>query len=62
MQTLPEKEFKSKLAEILKCGILDDPELFKTLETSVGEIEKRNMDLGGEVVVKFCQIKKGSWK
>jgi 3-dehydroquinate synthase len=59
LQTLPEKEFKSKLAEIVKCGIIDDPELFKTLETGVGEIAKRNMDFFEKIVVKSCQIKKG---
>ena len=59
LNTLPEREFKSGLAEIVKCGIIDDPELFQTLETGAEEITQRNMDFLEGIVVKSCRIKKG---
>jgi 3-dehydroquinate synthase len=59
LRTLPEREFKSGLAEIVKCGIIDDPELFSSLETGAGAILERNMDFLEPIVLKSCQIKKG---
>ncbi len=59
LQTLPEREFRSGLAEIVKCGIIDNPELFQALEIGAGEITKRNMEFLEKIVVQSCQIKKG---
>ena len=33
LETLPEREFKAGLAEIIKSGLIADPELFKLFET-----------------------------
>jgi 3-dehydroquinate synthase len=59
LRTLPAREFKSGLAEIVKCGIIDDPELFAILETGAGVILERNLDFLEPIVLKTCQIKKG---
>jgi 3-dehydroquinate synthase len=58
LRTLPEREFKSGLAEIVKCGIIDDPELFAALETGAGVILERNLDFLEPIILKTCQIKK----
>jgi 3-dehydroquinate synthase len=59
LQTLPEREFQSGLAEILKCGIIDDPELFAILESGAQEINRRDMDFLEKIITRTCQIKKG---
>ncbi|MBP1713938.1 MAG: 3-dehydroquinate synthase [Deltaproteobacteria bacterium] len=59
LQTLPEREFKSGLAEMVKCGIIDDPALFATLESGADEIARRDMDFLEKVIARTCQIKKG---
>lgn len=40
LATLPEAEFRAGMAEVIKHGIIDSPELFKQLE--VGSMEKNN--------------------
>jgi 3-dehydroquinate synthase len=59
LQTLPEREFKSGLAEILKCGIIDDPALFEALESGVEEINRRDMDFLEKIIARTCKMKKG---
>ena len=59
LQTLPEREFKSGLAEIMKCGIIDDPALFAALESGVDEIARRDMDFLEKIIARTCRIKKG---
>jgi 3-dehydroquinate synthase len=58
LQTLPEREFKSGLAEIVKCGIIEDPALFASLESGGDEIARRDMDFLERIVTRTCQIKK----
>jgi 3-dehydroquinate synthase len=59
LQTLPEREFKSGLAEILKCGIIEDPGLFADLEAGAGEIARRDPAFLERIVAGTCRIKKG---
>ncbi|MBP1713597.1 MAG: 3-dehydroquinate synthase [Deltaproteobacteria bacterium] len=59
LQTLPERELKSGLAEIVKCGIIEDPELFAALESGAGEIARRDMVFLEKIIARTCQIKKG---
>jgi 3-dehydroquinate synthase len=59
LRTLPEREFKCGLAEILKCGIIDDPDLLRILVESSGTL--RHPDDGAllmKIIVKTCRIKK----
>ena len=59
LQTLPEREFKSGLAEIVKCGIIDDPALFAALELGADEIARKDVDFLEKIIARTCQIKKG---
>lgn len=59
LQTLPEREFKSGLAEIVKCGIIDDPALFAALDSGADEVARRDMDFLEKIITRTCQIKKG---
>jgi 3-dehydroquinate synthase len=59
LQTLESRELKNGLAEVVKYGIIDDPELFGILESKADDITKENVDLLEEIVTKSCRIKKG---
>ena len=56
--TLPEKEFRNGLAEVIKYGITHDAELFDILERKKKEIIDRNIKLLKEIVSRCVKIKK----
>ncbi|NQU03041.1 MAG: 3-dehydroquinate synthase [Syntrophaceae bacterium] len=59
LKTLPDGEFNNGLSEIVKCGIIDDIELFNLLERETGGIKKRNPDLLETIIERSCKTKKG---
>jgi 3-dehydroquinate synthase len=59
LKTLKPRELKNGLAEVVKYGVIDDPELFSTLEARAKDIKSGNMDLLEEIVTRSCRIKKG---
>jgi 3-dehydroquinate synthase len=59
LQTLKPEELKNGLAEVVKYGIIDDPELFSLLEAKALDISNQAFDLLAEIVTRSCRIKKG---
>jgi 3-dehydroquinate synthase len=59
LKTLEPQELKNGLAEVVKYGIIDDPELFDILEAKSVDIKKGEPDLLEEIVTRSCRIKKG---
>lgn len=59
LQNLPETQMKDGLAEIVKYGIIDDEELFSSLENDIGKIGARDIDYIQSLVERACKIKKG---
>jgi 3-dehydroquinate synthase len=59
LKTLAPREFENGLAEVVKCGIIDDPELLSLLETEAEAIRNRDMILLEEIIARACRIKKG---
>jgi 3-dehydroquinate synthase len=59
LKTLPPREFGNGLAEIVKCGIIDDPELLSLLEKEAEAIKNRDMILLEKIIARTCGIKKG---
>ena len=59
LKTLTSREFGTGLAEIVKYGIIDDPELLNFLEGEAEAIRNRDMGLLEEIVARSCRIKKG---
>ena len=59
LKTLTPREFGNGLAEIVKCAILDDPELLRCIEEEAGAIRNRDINLLERMVSKACLIKKG---
>jgi len=56
--TLPHKEFRNGMAEVIKYGITHDSELFSILETKQKEIINRDIMLLKEIVSRCVKIKK----
>ena len=59
LKTLTPQEIGNGLAEIIKCAIIDDPELLSSIEEEAKAFRARDMSLLERVVVKACLIKKG---
>jgi 3-dehydroquinate synthase len=59
LKTLPDREFRIGLSEIIKYGIIDDSELFSQLEKEVALFANRNPDLFERFISKSGRIKKG---
>jgi 3-dehydroquinate synthase len=57
LKTLPEREFRSGLAEIIKYGIIYDARLFAELERNLPKILKRDLTILASVIARCCKIK-----
>ena len=59
LETLPEREFKSSLAEVVKYGVIRDQRLFSKLEKNAAKILRRDKKLLGEIIAACVRIKAG---
>jgi 3-dehydroquinate synthase len=57
LSTLPDREYRSGLAEVVKYGVILDPELFIFLENHVEELLHRELAAVGHVVARSCRLK-----
>ncbi len=57
--TLPDREFRSGLAEVVKYGILADATLFEMLETRADATLDRDLELLADIVHRSAAIKAG---
>ncbi|HUE37634.1 MAG TPA: 3-dehydroquinate synthase [Candidatus Acidoferrum sp.] len=57
LKTLPEREFRAGLAEVIKYGIIFDAALFARIEKELPEILKRNQKILAPIVARCCEIK-----
>lgn len=57
LTTLPEREYRSGLAEVIKYGIIYDPALFRRLERDMDALLRRDPAVLGPVVARCCAIK-----
>jgi len=56
-KTLPEREFRAGLAEVIKYGIIYDAPLFRLLEKEMPKILRRDTQLLTRIVARSCEIK-----
>ena len=56
-RTLPDREYRSGLAEVIKYGIIYDEKLFNRLETVMPRLLRRHNETLAEVVARCCEIK-----
>ena len=57
LDTLPDREFRAGLAEVIKYGIIYDAGLFARLERDLPKILKRKTEVLAEVIARCCEIK-----
>jgi len=57
LRTLPEREFRAGLAEVIKYGIIYDADLFARLERDLPKLLRRETKTLTEVIARCCEIK-----
>jgi 3-dehydroquinate synthase len=57
LRSLPAREFRAGLAEVIKYGIIYDAALFERLESDLPRLIKMDRELLLDVVVRCCEIK-----
>jgi 3-dehydroquinate synthase len=57
LKTLPGREFRASLAEVVKYGVIKDPSLFRLLEMKGGKILRANRALLTKIVLTSASIK-----
>lgn len=57
LDTLPIREYRSGLAEVVKYAVILDPELFSFLETNTAEILARDPKAVEHLVARSCRLK-----
>ena len=56
---LPEREFRSGMAEVIKSGLVADPELTKVLDSAGDALRARQPDALLDVITRSCAVKVG---
>ncbi|MGA2798286.1 MAG: 3-dehydroquinate synthase [Thermoguttaceae bacterium] len=59
LDTLPIKEYRSGLAEVVKYGVILDAEFFAYLEANAQAVNQKNRDVLVEVIARCCRLKAG---
>ena len=57
LRTLPDREYRSGLAEVIKYGIIYDAALFARLESDMPKLLEREPETLGQAVARCCEIK-----
>lgn len=57
LATLPPREFRAGLAEVIKYGIIYDAALFARLERDLPKLLRRETKALGEIIARCCEIK-----
>lgn len=57
LATLPEREYRAGLAEVVKYGVILDAEFFGRLEASVDAIRARDPDTLRQIIARCCRLK-----
>lgn len=57
LDTLPERDYRSGLAEVIKYGVILDEELFAYLEQNVEGLNQRAPDVLRHVIARSCELK-----
>ncbi|HJN11936.1 MAG: 3-dehydroquinate synthase [Pirellulaceae bacterium] len=55
--TLPVRDYRSGLGEVVKYGVILDESFFEFLESNVDAINARQTDILGKIVARCCQLK-----
>ncbi len=59
LKTLEDKEFRNGLAEIVKYGVIEAPDILARLNDQADDLDSRNEAFMQTIIAKCCRIKKG---
>ncbi|MCA9211453.1 MAG: 3-dehydroquinate synthase [Planctomycetales bacterium] len=57
LETLPERDYRSGLAEVVKYGVILDADFFRFLENNVAKIKERDPETLAEIIRQSCRLK-----
>ena len=57
MATLPDREYRSGLAEVIKYGVIQDSDFFSYLEENISGLNERDPAVLRQVVSRCCELK-----
>ena len=57
LETLPDRDYRSGLAEVVKYGVSLDASFLELLESHVDELNSRNPEVLRQVIARSCQLK-----
>jgi 3-dehydroquinate synthase len=57
LATLPDREYRSGLAEVVKYGVILDADFFAELERNVDALHRRDPDVLTRVIARCCRLK-----
>jgi 3-dehydroquinate synthase len=57
LKTLPDREFRAGMAEVVKYGVIQDAEFFAYLEKNVAKINGRDAGVLTHIIERCCQLK-----
>jgi 3-dehydroquinate synthase len=57
LNTLPEREYRSGLAEVVKYGVAQDADFFQLLEANVAKLQSRDAELLQQIIRRSCELK-----
>ena len=57
LETLPERDYRSGLAEVVKYGVILDAKFFQYLEQNIEGLNQRTADVLRAVVARCCELK-----
>jgi len=57
LETLPDREYRSGLAEVVKYGVILDPELFAYLEANAAAILRKDPAVMPYIILRCCRLK-----
>ncbi len=57
LDSLPDRELRAGMAEVIKYGVIADPDLFSYIEGRLDEILKRDHGVLAHLVARSCEIK-----
>lgn len=57
LETLPERDYRSGLAEVVKYGVILDAKFFQYLEQNIAGLNQRTADVLRTVIARCCELK-----
>lgn len=57
LKSLPNREYRSGLAEVVKYGVILDAEFFENLEANIDGLNSRDADVMRHIVARSCELK-----